>query len=281
MALEGKYGTHTKATKALVDEQQTLWAIKNLKTSTQSTENLASCYRRGMLTLKSMQLPIFDFPDLAPTVNLWLPVQAYYAIHGMGIAVLIALGQSIPSNHKRFCAAFSASISRFLPYPFCSLCEGGPKTRNFTFLGIKTSSAEIASQSNLAHPEPFTVNALIGKSLSTTRLNLLNEQFRQARQNNVKPGRKYRTLKPIESQSITQKLASTSVVDLLYRMRLRSNYEDTVLYFAGFDDLDRAMAHNRALTYVTNLIVTGMRSILCKKVSSSVMKALDSPLAAL
>ena len=64
-------------------------------------------------------------------------------------------------------------------------------------------------------------------------------------------------------------------------MRLRSNYEDPNLYFAGFDDLNRAMAHNRALTNVTSLLVTGMRSILCEKTSSSVMEELDRPLAAL
>ena len=175
MALERKYGTHSKATTALVTAQHTLMAFNNLRKSTQYTEDLASSYRRGMLTLRSMQLPIFEFPDLAPSVNLWLPVQAYYAVHGLGIAVLIALGQSIPSNHKRFCAAFSASISRLLPYPFCSRCEGGPKPGGFTFLSIGTSPAAIASQSNLAHPEPDTVDALIGKSLSTTRSNLLDE----------------------------------------------------------------------------------------------------------
>ena len=278
MALESRYGLHIKAPKALVYEQKTLSAFKKLKISTQCTDNLASSYRRGMLTLKSMQLPVFDFPDLAPSANLWLPVQAYYAIHGMGIAVLIALGYSIPSNHRKFCAAFSASISRFLPYPFCSLCEDGPKMANFTFPGIKTSPAEIADLSNLAHPEPYTINTLIGKSLSTTRSKLLNEQFYQARHTNVRPGRKYRTLKLSDYENITQKLASTSIVDLLYRMRLRSNYEDTDLYFAGFEDLDRATAHNRALTYVTNLLVIGMRSILCKRMTSNVMEILDSPL---
>ena len=281
LALDRKYGFHPQALKALVSEQETLSDIKNLKASAQCTDDLASCYRRGMLTLKSMQLPVFDFPDLAPIANLWLPVQAYYAIHGMGIAVLIALAQSIPKNHRGFCASFSASISRFLPYPFCSLCNGGPKMGNFTFLGIKTSPPDIAGQSNLAHPEPSNVNALIGKSLSTTRFNLLDDKFKKARHTNVLPDRKYRILKPSEYQKISKNLAGTSIADLLYRMRLRSNYEDPDLYFAGFDDLERATYHNRALTHVTNLLVNGMRTILCKRMSSSVMEALDSPLVAL
>lgn len=55
-------------------------------------QNLSDSYNRGKLTLEAMKsLPIDEHPELTISANFWLPVQAYYAIHGFGVAVLLPL----------------------------------------------------------------------------------------------------------------------------------------------------------------------------------------------
>ena len=42
-------------------------------------KDIAAAYTRGRLTLRAMEtFPIGEHRELAPTANLWLPVQAYY-----------------------------------------------------------------------------------------------------------------------------------------------------------------------------------------------------------
>lgn len=70
-------------------------------------KDLVAAYTRGKLTLKAMEtFPIKDNRDLAPTANLWLPVQAYYAVHGVGLATMISLGQESPKDHRAFRSVF-------------------------------------------------------------------------------------------------------------------------------------------------------------------------------
>lgn len=54
---------------------------------------------RGWFTLKAMHLlPVDAYPVLAATANFWAPVQAYYVIHGLGIAALLALRNESPEK---------------------------------------------------------------------------------------------------------------------------------------------------------------------------------------
>lgn len=62
-------------------------------------------FLRGCMTLKLMQsISVDENPDLAMTSALWLPVQAYYAVHGFGMAFLAAKngGSNLPGQHGSF-----------------------------------------------------------------------------------------------------------------------------------------------------------------------------------
>ena len=247
LTLQREYGISCNSEQVFLQRQQSLNAFNKLQGGRPNSDELTSSYCRGLLTRRSMELPIDKFPFLASTVNLWLPVQAYYAIHGMGIAALVALRHHVPQNHRAFRAAFAESLSRYFPFPFNALCRGGPRANDFTFSHLNISAKDVSGQSNLAIPRSSIAHFLVGKSLSTTRRNLIDEQLGLARHRDVKPGRSYRQLTSHEAAQIANKVASTCIVDLLYRMRVRSNYEDPDMYLEGFDYPEQAIGSLRGV----------------------------------
>jgi hypothetical protein len=248
---------------------QSLPSIKRMQGGKDLSQDIALNYCRGKLTFIAMQtFPISTHKELAPTANLWLPVQAYYAIHGVGISCILSLGQATPTTHKAFRASFSDLAGKYLPEPFNFLCYDGPEKSNFQFLNLKTTPQQVSEHSNLANPSYGDINAAIGKCLSSTRFRLLEDKYREARKKNVKPGRKGRKLKVDEKQSITDRLHKTSVVDFLYRMRIRSNYEEPDMYLFNTDK-DEAAKHYHRLVFLTEALINSLESLIKKKIGKS------------
>jgi hypothetical protein len=279
VALEREYGQGQAGIQAFGMRQQNLNAFKRIQGGGGCSGDLTSAFCRGKLTLVAMQrLPVDYFPDLAATANLWLPVQAYYAVHAMGVAVLVALGQVMPKDHRRFRAAFSQTICRLLPFPFCALCGNGPQPRDFVFTGISSLPNSVATQSNLANPRNSQGHHFLGKSLSTTRDKALEEVFDKARKEHVKPNHSRRNLKPNERLQLAQNLHNTSIADLLYRMRVRANYDDPEMYLAAFADTQGAVGYHKALIFLLDILGEGLCAIIRRRIGRRAMDALEARL---
>ena len=185
-------------------KQNSLPGFENLNaTKTINVERLKQSLYRGWLTLKALKLlPVSDYPELATTANFWAPVQAYYAAHGLGMAVLHALGDHAPQNHRSFRAAASNQIiNRLVPYPFSISCKGNCLDKDNTAVAFENCSVDIAKvrkTSNLENPFYSNQEALIAKSLMTTRSRLLDEICYVARRKNLTKGKHRRNLSRVE-----------------------------------------------------------------------------------
>lgn len=208
-------------------------------------------YLRGELTLKLMkQLPLDRQPDLAASANYWVPVQAYYAAHGYGLAVLNALGAGNPRDHRHFRSLLSDhGLGRLFPYPFNVLCAGDPLVQNECSVeNCPAELAEILSVSNLAMPSEKNAAPLVGRSLFATRKYFLRELFDRHRKDGKKrEGISRRNLKQSDKRRLAKGLHATSFIDLLYRMRVRSNYDDPEMFIFGQTGEDVAVSHYRNL----------------------------------
>ena len=200
---------------------------------------------RGNLTLKLIKdIPVDDSPDFAMTSALWLPVQAYYAIHGFGIACLAAKDgpNNLPQTHGGFIRKAESSLVRhLLPPPF------GPELRN-GYKGFKYLEPElinlpddrrfIGSGLNLERPNTETRGAHIAQCLDTTRRRLIDEKLDKERKRARKPGKRNGVLKKPTQIEIARNVSPTTVLDYLYRVRVKSNYEDPTMYHDGSDDAE-------------------------------------------
>lgn len=271
------YGLGDDGIKAFIDKTKSLTAFSRIQGGASSPTKLINSYNRGRLTLSAMQsLPIDNYPELALSANLWLPVQSYYAIHGVGLASLIALNKTPPRDHRTFCANFSELAGKYFPPPFCGRCVAGSEVKDFLFPGLCTSATKVAKQSNLANPAFAEGDDFIGKTLSSTRKKILKELFDKKRGERVKRGRKRRNLPYEEKQASCRKEHATSICDFIYRMRVRSNYDNPDMYLFASHNPEDAANHYRNLLYLTKIIIAGLDTLIERKIGRTEMAKLKS-----
>lgn len=260
------------------NEQQQLSSFQRLqRLSTHPPESVQKLLFRGWLTLRAMQLlPIHQHPTLATTANFWAPVQAYYAIHGVGSAVLACLGNSIPEDHRAFRASMSGDqgVQRLLPYPFNMWCKGlslGDHECPYQFGNCRTAVREAKQASNLQTPNRLTAHTLAAKALLTTRNKFLEDLFEKQRSTKVTRGKIRRNIMSEEKRRTEKKLHPTSIFDFLYRIRVRSNYDDPEMYIYGHTDTTTAGRHYTHLLHLTTALIECLERIIAQKCGSTLL----------
>ncbi len=200
---------------------------------------------RGNLTLELIKsIPVDDNPGFAMTSALWLPVQAYYAIHGFGMACLAAKDGpgNLPQTHGGFIRKAESSLVRhLLPLPFGAVLRNGYKGFKYLqpeLVNLPDDRRFIGSGLNLERPKTETRDAHIAQCLDTTRRRLIVEKLNRERAKARKPGKRNGVLKEPAQIKIARSLWPTTVLDYLYRVRVKSNYEDPTMYRDGTDDAE-------------------------------------------
>lgn len=263
-----QYGLGDEGINSFTDKIQRNAAFKRVQGGASVSRELISAYSRGRLTFRAMRsLPIEEHPELALSANFWLPVQSYYAVHGVGLATMIALGRGSPKGHRSFCADFSELLYKYFPDPFCGRCIGGPARDDYSFQKLRTSVDKVTTQSQLVNPEFVEqIEDIIGKSLLTTRIKILNFLFSVRRSEKRKVGK--RNLSAAEKRSCCQNEHATSICDLMYRMRVRSNYDNPDMYLFAPDNTENATKHYRDLLYLTEVLIAGLDALIERRIGS-------------
>ena len=221
----------------MLERQQKVTSFEHLKSARHIDAGLVRNHLlRGHLTLQLIEtIPVTRHTEFAMVSALWLPVQSYYAVHGYGMAALAAVGQTLPSTHATFvrCCA-EAVVKRFFPEPFSlRLSEGygGSGFLDPVIQGLASPQSGGTMVSNLATPTVTTHYAHIIRSLDTTRKRLMEKRFADLRRKPPKSTKaKRRNVTKMEKRTMANKMHDTTIVDYLYRVRLRSNYEDPEMF---------------------------------------------------
>lgn len=268
---ERLYGSDDDGESAFVKQFKSSDAFNRVQGGASVANEFYSAYFRGRLTFKAIDnLPIEQYPELALSANFWLPVQSYYAIHGIGLATMVALERASPQRHRGFRADFSELVNKYFPCPFCGRCIGGPDLKDFSFQNLSTSIDKVTRQSQLANPRFIQeIENFIGKSLSTTREKSLKVRFDE-----IRKGKRKKRLSSKEKKECCQKEHATSVCDLLYRMRIRSNYDNPDMYLFASDDPDSATKHYKDLRYLTRILVAGLDALIERRIGKTEMSQL-------
>ena len=259
-------------------EQSHLHAFQKLKPSPNCDRGAVREHlRRGHLTLRLMhEIPVDEMPEFAMASALWLPVQAYYAVHGFGLALLAATGNaaSLPRTHGAFMkAAADYMVDGLFPRPFSAVLRGGYygwKHLPGDLKGIPDRRADIRSGLNLGRPDEATREAHVAQCLDTTRRRLIEDKLEAARETRTrKSGRKTACLSRQRQIVVADSVGSTTVFDYLYRVRVKSNYGDTTMYQKGYD-------HAEALIELVKR-TQELAQIVCALLANAVRQSLDKP----
>ena len=242
------------------------------------TSELSDAFYRGKLTLRAMQSlskPIKEYPHLAISANYWLPVQSYYAVHGMGKAAASALGRTPSVGHRAFCNVFSEILVSYFPHPFNIRCIGNVVEGNFS---LENSNATIDEVNAISQLSPISTveqsEKIIAKSIKTTRsqgmLDIIDKERSRIRNKSAR-----RNLKKIEKlECCTGFKKPTSFCDFLYRLRLRANYHNPDMYVIAPRTIDAEIEYYGNLLYLTEVIVSGLDVIIRRCIGKAAMDTL-------
>ena len=193
-----------------------------------------------------------DEPELVKLSNNWSTVQAYYVLYHSTQAVAVAKGYMRPQSHPRTQKMFhNLWANRNLYLEPWTLSYGSDGARN-----IPSRITIDDTIHNWYHCSSDTAWSLACKALKTTREDKLTESVKKARENKKKE--KIKILRQEEAERIrlgkrpkktpnvrlpqlttTEKLlvhkneSPTTIVDYLYRLRIRTNYIDSSMFTDG------------------------------------------------
>ena len=196
-----------------------------------------------------LQLHISAPPkDLMPYSNHWAPVQLYYAVY-LGIrAYFSASGQNVSNKHAPTLSAITNEIqnrSLLFPYPWRVQCSGDPSDSTFNYSNLP-ANIQIQPVSSLSPGEDVEFYDSFGMFLRTTRKRQIESRIKQWKH---ETGR--RRIKQAERLIIVKNLSPTSLFDALYRLRIRSNYQDADSVLLTLDLPESAKTYNYGLRSVT------------------------------
>jgi hypothetical protein len=219
---------------------------------------------RCRLTVRMMKaVPVAQFPEVASAAIFWLPVQAYYAVHGAALATLYVLSHEQPFHHRKFLTSSANQILRLLPFPFCIRCNGDPQnSSSMSLVGCAVTPKEVERVSTIATLWDGNAELLAAKALVTTRKRDFERSCQEKRR---KEGRK--RLNARLRADVAKALQPTTVFDFYYRMRVRSNYDDPSMYVLG--DFSSAVEAQRLYTDLlglTTCVVRLLQEIVARKI---------------
>lgn len=218
--------------------------------------------RNAWLTELQTRIPLLA-QDLIPHSNHWLPVQVYYSVYLSVRAYFAAHGWRVDEKHEKTLSTLHGEIlgrPSLYALPWRVMAAGDPLVPTATLLNCPVTTAYV---NPLTSPRNTDSWNLIACLLRTTRRRRLEDSIdawkmtekRARRQRASRTGKasdKKSALASIRLPASTRadlvsKLRETTMFDALYRMRIRSNYEDADTYLFG--------SHSDTLSYFRSFAV--------------------------
>ncbi len=209
--------------------------------------------RNGWATEILLRSPrVIGGPDIIGFANHWAPVQAYYAVFEAFNAYALAIGLSRPpKTHAALLQWAADQVAREQsPFvlPWTMRAKGAPGAWSFDGCG----SIAPATISNLAAPTAANAPHLVALALSTTRRRQIDEH-RAGWIRGLPPTAAGTPRKVMPAATLSARATAmrpTTLFDLLYRLRIRSNYQEADAFLSGALTTDDAAEFHDALTGV-------------------------------
>jgi hypothetical protein len=210
-----------------------------------------------------------DEPVMQRVMGHVLPIALYYALfHGTRAAIL-ASGAPDPDSHASLRKDYALNRARFLPEPWCFLMSGDPEA--FEDCDTEPRSTRPSDPFNPMeqfHPPESYVWATLRMTRRWTLADARQEFLKKAK---TKAGKPRKNLPHGQRVALASATRSTSLLDFLYELRCRANY-DSLDEYLNADDRTIERAH-QALAF---LLASGMliaEAQIAKSVGSAVLRA--------
>jgi hypothetical protein len=203
--------------------------------SVKSLEEIKKLLFNAWNTEIVLALPRWFSKGFSKYANHWSPVQAYYSIYLALQAYYLSRGFALPRSHTRSLNMIESQICKenVLP-PFWNVsCHGRLRIEECSYLNLP-AAISVKQISPLATPRRNEFWHWYGMLLRTTRERQFRAKLKEsANQYRTKTGEPRKRFTQEQKNDVLYKMRSTTVFDFLYRLRIRSNYEDADAFILG------------------------------------------------
>lgn len=196
-------------------------------------QDLVKLLRNAWFTEIQLNLP-GQHPELINYSNHWAPVQLYYSCFLLSRSFLLASGLNVDPKHTKTLSAIGSIINgrpALFGEPISILCTGNPKNRSECYLNLSSNIDINRSISPLGSSEYTSFYDSYCMFLRTTRKRQLEKLYESWKKNYKK-----KRIAPRAKREYINALHPTSIFDVLYRLRLRSNYSDADMYLLNIEN---------------------------------------------
>lgn len=211
------------------------------------------------------QIHISVLGNNSPFSNHWMPIQMYYSAYLQIRALAMVKNPSASSDHRntmKFIANYIGSNSDAFAFPWCALCSGtneNPVYKNFPY---QFERNKISTLRRLGNEDLQNSLALF---LKTTRKRVLDKIVDEYKEKN-----RIHRISMINRQTLLDGMGETSLFDCLYRLRIRSNYEDADSFIASISMSKEAAAMGNAIRTITSRSMFGLELLIMRHIGKNV-----------
>jgi len=183
--------------------------------------------------------------ELIPYSNHWAPVQLYYSVYLLLRAWFVASGQDVGANHASALRNASSDIRQrqsLYPSPWSLCVLGDPEKQTTEYLGLP-DGVVITQVNSQRHTPPFWDS--FAMFLRTTRKRQVSRSIDE-----WKSKRKKQRIDKSQRAQLVNSLPPTSLFNALYRLRIRSNYEDADAFLLSIENDAEAIEFHQAIRSV-------------------------------
>jgi len=222
--------------------------------------------RNAWFTEVQLNLPK-EKPEFITYSNHWAAVQLYYACFLSIRGFFMASGSRVDIKHTATLRTISSEIERrpsLFQEPISLLCKGDPEKNTEEYLNLP-SEVTINRISSLTSSKRVSFYDSYCMLLRTTRKRQIEKVILEWKRHNTR-----KRIRKKERESCIDKIQPTSIFDVLYRLRIRSNYEDADLYLLNIEDQTNATNFLNCLTTVAWHTLFVLELIIAKYLRKSV-----------
>lgn len=227
------------------------------KLSADALADVKLCLERAWGMLRATWSPL-DIDDYIIEFNATIPVTGYYSIYHGLLATIAAVSQRGNHSHRTTLNDASTLVRRSLfPWPWSARCFGCPQLGEEKFEGFPHSVDQVHPLETLNDDE---IEHRLGALLKSTRRKELDSRFEDQRTRLRKMHRK--NLRKDEKRKMDADLAATTVFDILWRIRKKTNYEGADTFVLGAPSPEDAQRFGESLIAVVDSTLMTLETIV-------------------
>jgi len=200
-----------------------------------------------------------DNPEFAKYSNHWASVQVYYSIYLALRSLFISMKLITSHSHSPTLKQISDEIenhSALFVSPWNITCTGDTKGNSHSYINLP-SDVKIGKISPLANSNNFFDSYAL--FLKSTR----KKQIEEKRKEWLKRSKRKKQPNAARGKMIAG-LSPTTVFDCLYRLRIRSNYQDAEPFLITIENDDRAARFNYSLRNITHHLLQQVELLIAR-----------------